>query len=174
MPGDEQRAVRHKLIACWRYYVEQLAALADRLQAQVLDDGSTLLDNTLILWCSEMGAGDTHSLKDMPLVAIGGGAHGFQQGVSVDFGGKQINDVHSTIPGCLRLPGGALRAPRPYEWPGRRLARQRVSWASTSAGSSTTAGGSDAKLLVRTQVGRTRNQVMPGQDARSRPSGKAS
>lgn len=105
-PGiPEQRAVRHKLIACWRYYVEQLAALADRLQAQVLDDGSTLLDNTLILWCSEMGAGDTHSLKDMPLVAIGGGAHGFQQGVSVDFGGKQINDVHSTILEAFGFPG---------------------------------------------------------------------
>lgn len=101
----EQLGVRHKLIGCWRYYAEQVAALAERLDSQVLDDGQTLLDHTLILWGSEMGAADTHSTKSLPLVAVGGGAHGFQQGVSIDFGGEQINDVHATILEACGFPG---------------------------------------------------------------------
>lgn len=93
----EERMVRHKLIAAWRYYAEQLANLAKRLREQVFEDGTTLLDHTLILWGSEMATADTHQSKGWPLVAVGGGAHGFQQGVTIDLGGRQINDIHSTI-----------------------------------------------------------------------------
>ncbi|NUO51180.1 MAG: DUF1552 domain-containing protein [Polyangiaceae bacterium] len=100
----EQRVVRHKLIAGWRYYAEQVAMLADRLKGQVLDDGTTLLDHTLILWGSELAHPDTHTMNGMPLCAVGGGAHGFRQGETIDLGGAQINDVLSTITSAFGYP----------------------------------------------------------------------
>ncbi len=101
---DEQRLVRHKLIAAWRYYAEQVATLATRLKDQVLDDGTTLLDHTLILWGSELARPDTHLMTGMPLCAVGGGAHGFRQGQTIDFAGAQINDVLSTITSAFGYP----------------------------------------------------------------------
>jgi hypothetical protein len=106
-----QRHVRHKLIAAWRYYADRLATLAERLRDQVLADGTTMLDHTLILWGSEIARPDTHVMAGMPLVAVGGGAHGFRQGLTLDLEGTQINDVLSTITWAFGHPTGKFGHP---------------------------------------------------------------
>ncbi len=60
-----------KLVTVNRYYASVVARLASALAATPDFDGSSALDNTLIVWGNEMGRGD-HNLSNVPIVLIGG------------------------------------------------------------------------------------------------------
>jgi len=59
-----------------RYLVEKLASTPEP------GDSGTLLDNTLVIWTNELGKGNSHTLDNIPFVAIGGG-FGFEMGRSL-------------------------------------------------------------------------------------------
>lgn len=61
------------------WHAEQIAYLLGRM-AQVREGSGTLLDHTLILWTNEMGAGDTHSNRDVPNVIFGSAGGYFRTG----------------------------------------------------------------------------------------------
>jgi hypothetical protein len=54
-----------------RYYVSQLAYLAGRLQAMPEGEG-TVLDNTCLLWLSNMFSGSVHDNFRLPVLTLGG------------------------------------------------------------------------------------------------------
>lgn len=54
-----------------RFYVEQLAYLAGRLQAMPEGEG-TVLDHTCLLWLSNMLSGSRHDNSTLPLLTVGG------------------------------------------------------------------------------------------------------
>ena len=54
-----------------RFYVSQLAYLAGRLQAMPEGEGS-VLDNTCLLWLSNMWSGSQHDNSTLPLLTVGG------------------------------------------------------------------------------------------------------
>ncbi len=51
--------------------MDEFAYLVEKL-ASIPEEGGTLLDNCVILGCSEVSLGQTHSLDDMPIVLAGG------------------------------------------------------------------------------------------------------
>jgi hypothetical protein len=53
-----------------RFYVSQLAYLAGRLQAMPEGEG-TVLDNTCLLWLSNMWSGSRHDNSTLPLLTVG-------------------------------------------------------------------------------------------------------
>ncbi|MCB9876544.1 MAG: DUF1552 domain-containing protein [Planctomycetes bacterium] len=55
-----------------RWHVEQFAALLRRLLRE-RDDGSTLLDSSLVVLASAMSDGNAHSPHDLPVLLAGGG-----------------------------------------------------------------------------------------------------
>lgn len=67
-PGN---AVQALLIRMRRYYAEKVAELVAALAATPEGDG-TMLDNTMVVWGSEVANGYTHSFNDMPFVVLGG------------------------------------------------------------------------------------------------------
>ncbi|HEY0138991.1 MAG TPA: DUF1552 domain-containing protein [Nannocystis sp.] len=67
-PGNEVQAF---LVKIRRYYAEKIRELADALAAVPEGDG-TMLDNTMIVWGSEVANGFSHSFKQMPFVILGG------------------------------------------------------------------------------------------------------
>ncbi len=71
--GDDEPG----LVAGYRWYAEQFAALLDRLDQQQDAQGS-LLDSTLVLWLSDFGDGYGHETYELPVVLAGatGGATG--------------------------------------------------------------------------------------------------
>ncbi|HEV8548596.1 MAG TPA: DUF1552 domain-containing protein [Polyangiaceae bacterium] len=73
--GDDDAAAVDKLTRIEGWYASQLAGLIARLKAIPEGDG-TVLDNTLILFCSELAKGNTHSRQDAGYVLAGsaGGA----------------------------------------------------------------------------------------------------
>jgi len=75
---NEDAQVKLKKINIW--FAQQLAYLAKRLKETPEAGGDgTMLDNTTIVWVNELGKGNNHTLHDLPIVLIGGGA-GFKSG----------------------------------------------------------------------------------------------
>jgi hypothetical protein len=70
-----------------QFFVEQVAYIADRLDA-IQEGESTLLDNTMLLYCSSMMAGARHDNDQLPVIVLGGGGGRIDGGRVVDYHGK--------------------------------------------------------------------------------------
>ncbi len=55
-----------------RHYVTQLAYLAGKLDAMPEGEGKTVLDNTCLLWLSNMFSGSRHDNSHLPILTVGG------------------------------------------------------------------------------------------------------
>ena len=73
-----------KLKKIGKWEMDRLAYLLTKLKALPDSDGRTVLDNTLILYSSDISDGDAHNHDDMPVVLAGGGA-GFKMGRHVEY-----------------------------------------------------------------------------------------
>jgi hypothetical protein len=62
-----------------------VAGLASALQQLPESDGSTVLDNTIIVWCGELATG-SHDYAIWPVVILGGSALGLKLGRNVYYG----------------------------------------------------------------------------------------
>ncbi|HEY6727184.1 MAG TPA: DUF1552 domain-containing protein [Polyangiaceae bacterium] len=70
------------------WYHEQLAYLLGKL-ASYQEGSATLLDNTLVLWGTEIGESTTHALTTMPYLLAGGAGGRIQTGRFIDYGGNE-------------------------------------------------------------------------------------
>lgn len=89
---DGNTSARNKLIDINQWYAGEVAYLCEKLDSFPDPDGGTMLDNTLVVWCNEMGTGNSHESDDLPFVLIGGGA-GFRMGRHIRYGGRPHNDL---------------------------------------------------------------------------------
>ncbi|TWT95589.1 hypothetical protein Pla100_32300 [Neorhodopirellula pilleata] len=76
---DEERL--EKIARIDAFYCEQLAYLLGAMKSHRLDSGSTLLDNTLLVYGSGICDGDRHNHDDLPVIFAGGGAQGIRNGL---------------------------------------------------------------------------------------------
>ena len=82
---DDKTESQDKLTKINKWYCEQMAYLCQRLAETPEPGGSgSLLDNTTIIWTNELGKGNSHTLDDIPFVAVGGGL-GWKMGRSLKF-----------------------------------------------------------------------------------------
>ena len=81
-----------------RWYMDQFAYLVNELRSVTDTDGSTLLDNTLIFVCSELGHSSRHDHEDMPFI-LGGRAGGLRTGRLLDYRNSSNgqNDSHAKL-----------------------------------------------------------------------------
>jgi len=88
---DDNKDSYNKLLKINVWFAGELAYLAKRLKEtpEPAGDGN-MLDNTLIVWTNELGKGNSHTLENIPVVMIGGGA-GFKMGRAVDLGSVPHN-----------------------------------------------------------------------------------
>ena len=71
---DENEDAQEKLTRINRWYCEQIAHLARRLEETPEPGGDgNLLDSTTIVWTNELGKGNSHTLDNIPFVLVGGG-----------------------------------------------------------------------------------------------------
>jgi hypothetical protein len=70
-----------------QFFVQQVAYLAQRLDS--IQEGSrTLLDNTMLLYCSSMMAGAKHDNDRLPVIVLGGAGGKIRGGRVIDYQGK--------------------------------------------------------------------------------------
>lgn len=74
-----------------RYYVSQLAYLAARLDAMP-EAGGTVLDNTCLVFLSNMWSGSKHDSTKLPLVQVGGLGGTIETGRVLDYRDKPDDD----------------------------------------------------------------------------------
>jgi hypothetical protein len=97
-----------KLVSANRFYAAQVADLALKLDAIPEADGSSMLDNTLIVWANEFGRGD-HSLDNVPIVLIGGRGVGLPTGRRVvDAGPQPFQRVGCTVLNLMGVPAAGF------------------------------------------------------------------
>jgi hypothetical protein len=78
------------------WFASQFAYLLDQLKARPEGSG-TMLDNSLVLFCSEISDGNTHSHDDMPFVLAGGGGGAIRTGRLFDYAGRRHSDLLGSI-----------------------------------------------------------------------------
>jgi hypothetical protein len=67
------------------FHLEQLAYLMGKLQSVKEANGSTLLDNIMMVYGSGIGDGDRHNHDDLPILLIGKGAGSLESGRHLKF-----------------------------------------------------------------------------------------
>lgn len=70
------------------WYAQRFASLLSQLDAIPEGDG-TLLDHTLVFWCSELAQGNTHSHANMPFLLAGGANGKVHRGRYIQYGSRQ-------------------------------------------------------------------------------------
>ncbi|MEN9578150.1 MAG: hypothetical protein RJA70_1159 [Pseudomonadota bacterium] len=93
-----------KLTRINTWYASQLAYLATALSK--IDDGGgqTGLDNTAILWVTEVSEGPNHKFTDMPWLLVGGLGGALKKGEHIDVKGRNNNDLFITLGQAMGLP----------------------------------------------------------------------
>jgi hypothetical protein len=74
-----------------RYHVQQVANLAQRLDAMPEGNG-TVLDNSCLMFVSNMWSGSRHDSSKLPLLLVGGLGGALSTGRVLDFTGKNDDD----------------------------------------------------------------------------------
>ncbi len=85
--GESDPTIRANRTTINKWYAEQFAYLLGRLNAIPEGDG-TVLDNTMVVWGSELGDAQNHGFSDVPFVVAGGGAQGVKVGQFLNAGGE--------------------------------------------------------------------------------------
>jgi hypothetical protein len=68
------------------WHAERMARLLDRLDSYVEADGTTVLDNSVILYTNELSDGKGHSFMDLPYILAGSCGGTFKQNEYVQLG----------------------------------------------------------------------------------------
>jgi hypothetical protein len=80
---DSNQDAHAKLLKINQWFAGELAYLLQKLRDTPEPSGSgSMLDHTLVVWTNELGKGNSHTLDNVPLVLVGGGA-GFRMGRSL-------------------------------------------------------------------------------------------
>ena len=81
-----------------RWYVSQLVYLVEKLNAIRERDGSTLLDNTVVLYGSALKNGNGHTTQDLPILLAGRGGGKFRPGRRIVLSEETpIANLHLTL-----------------------------------------------------------------------------
>jgi uncharacterized protein DUF1552 len=98
------------------WWAEQLAYVLGQLAARPEGDG-TMLDYSLVLYCTEVCDGNTHGHDDMPFILAGGGGGKVRTGRLLDVGYRRHGDLFVTIARAMGDPldrfGDASAGPLP-------------------------------------------------------------
>lgn len=101
--SDDNQAAVEKIVKINRWYAEQFAYLINKLKSIPEGDG-TLLDNTVVLWCNELGKGNSHTRDNMPYVLAGSAGGFLKQKEYMILDQSRHNDLLVTLAQSMGVP----------------------------------------------------------------------
>lgn len=101
--GDANQAARADLTKIYTWYSEMFATFLDKLDAVPEGNGS-MLDNSLVVWGSELGKGNSHSFDNVPFVVAGGAGGKLTTGRYLQYQGVAHNRLLVSMAQLLGLP----------------------------------------------------------------------
>jgi hypothetical protein len=99
---DSNAAARQDLTTIYAWYSEMFAKFLDRLDA-VPEGNGTMLDNSIVVWGSELGKGNSHSFDKVPFVVAGGAGGQLPTGRYLQYAGVEHNRLLVSIAKLMGL-----------------------------------------------------------------------
>lgn len=99
-PSDENS--QGQLVQRAKWHAEQLAYFMDLL-AEIPEGEGSVLDNTAILWGTEVSAGNTHSLTNIPYLIAGNAGGAIATGRFATYEGASANDLLAAVANAYGL-----------------------------------------------------------------------
>lgn len=93
---EAMRIANARVVQTSRFKARRFANVVSALKEAPGSSGGSLFDETLALYCSENGDGDSHSRKRVPYMVAGHGG-GFKTGRVIDAGSKPTGALHASI-----------------------------------------------------------------------------
>jgi hypothetical protein len=88
--ADSNATAKAELTKIYTWYSEMFGKFLGKLDA-IPEGNGTMLDNSLVVWGSELGKGNSHSFEKMPFVVAGGAAGKLKTGRYLQFNGVEHN-----------------------------------------------------------------------------------
>jgi len=101
--SDADTERQKMLVDIGNWHAQQLAYLCEKLDSVPEGDG-TVLDNTVILWCTDIAQGNTHARRDMPYVILGGAGGAIKTGRYLKYPGSWHNDLLIALSHAMGVP----------------------------------------------------------------------
>ncbi|HET9954046.1 MAG TPA: DUF1552 domain-containing protein [Polyangiaceae bacterium] len=101
--GVSDESAKQQLVRRHTWHAERLAYLLTRLASYQEPDGTSVLDNTLVLWGSEVSLGYTHSHQNMPFLMVGGGWH-FRTGRYLTYQNAPHSNLLVSVMNAMGVP----------------------------------------------------------------------
>ncbi len=80
--SDTNTSAQQKLVQIDQWYAQQVSQVITALKA-VPEGNGTMFDNTVILWCNELGIGNAHTHTNIPFMLAGSAGGYFKTGQAV-------------------------------------------------------------------------------------------
>jgi hypothetical protein len=100
---DTNMTARAELTKIYTWYSEMFAKFLGKLDA-IPEGNGTMLDNSLVVWGSELGKGNSHSFEKMPFVVAGGAAGKLKTGRYLQYNGVEHNRLLVSVGQLMGLP----------------------------------------------------------------------
>ena len=94
---DTDTVSQGELVQINTWYAKQFAYLIGKMDAVVESDGTTMLDNSIVLWVNELAKGNIHSHAPLPVVIAGGAGGALNTGRLLSFNNQPHNNLLVTI-----------------------------------------------------------------------------
>jgi hypothetical protein len=104
------------LAAIDHWFAQETATFVESLKTLQEADGTSLLDNTLIVYTSECADGD-HSPRNMPIALFGGRSLGVQSGQFLKYDSRSFNDLWLAVAQAYGAPLPSLGEPEQSSGP---------------------------------------------------------
>ncbi|MES1172296.1 MAG: DUF1552 domain-containing protein [Bacteroidota bacterium] len=109
--GDSVAATIEQLTKINIWYAQQFSYLLDALKNTKEADGTSMLDNTLVLWVNELARGNAHSHDKMPYVLAGGAGGALRTGRFLTYKGVSHNNLLVSCMNLMGVPGTTFGNP---------------------------------------------------------------
>jgi len=94
--SPEEKRKQYSTVSRWHH--KQVAYLLGRLKSIKEADGSSLLDNSMILYGSSLADGHEHGSKNLPVLLAGRGGNSFKTGRQLEFRrDKSMSKLHLSM-----------------------------------------------------------------------------
>ena len=106
IPSDPTGTTAQKFAKCHNWLSTKMLSLLQQLDvADPLDPGKTILDNTVVLWTSEVNGSDAHLADNIPVVLFSNLGGALKQGQYLNLGtGRNMGDLFATLSTAMGAP----------------------------------------------------------------------
>lgn len=106
IPSEPTGTTAQKFAKCHNWLSTKMLSLLQQLDvADPLDPGKTILDNTVVLWTSEVNGSDAHLADNIPVVLFGNLGGALKQGQYFNVSpGRNMGDLFATLSTAMGAP----------------------------------------------------------------------